>query len=89
MHAAAEADAKGDRSAVPMLIEMLASDDPAERMVAIGVLEKLTGQRLGYSPAGSAHSRALAVDRWYDWLRTNDLRGGADPATVSGAPSPR
>ncbi|MFT3685234.1 MAG: hypothetical protein QM783_09965 [Phycisphaerales bacterium] len=89
MHAAAVADANHDTSAVPMLVEMLSSDDPAERLVAIGVLEKLTGQRLGYSPTASSHSRKLAVERWYDWLRTNDLRPQVDPATVGGARLPR
>ncbi len=88
MHAAALADAAGDKTAVPSLVEMLSSDDPAERMVAIGSLEKLTGERLGYDPAGSPSSRMAAIARWKS--RVADASGGVnDPATVVGGKTDR
>ncbi|MBY0309459.1 MAG: hypothetical protein K2Q09_12010 [Phycisphaerales bacterium] len=88
MHAAALAAAAGDVSAEGALVQMLRSDDPAERMVAIGSLERLTGERMGYSPAGSPEARRQAVARWEAWLagRAQRARG---PATVEGAPRPR
>lgn len=62
---AAEGD---DRAAIPELIRMLGSDDPAERLTAIGSLEHLTGQTLGYRHYDLEPIRAEAIDRWVDWL---------------------
>lgn len=81
MNAARLADARGDRTAIPDLVHMLSSDDPAERMVAIGSLEKLTGQRLGYDPTAPAWARAEGIDRWNAWLAKGG-EGVNDPATV-------
>lgn len=50
------------------LILMLGSDDPAERLYAIGRLDRLTGERLGYDPTADAQVRSKAQDRWRDWL---------------------
>lgn len=83
MHAASQAAAAGDTSAIPVLVEMLASDDPAERMVAIGTLERLTGERRGFFAAASPKSRAEAVARWYAWLESGQpVRRGDDPPTL-------
>lgn len=69
---------------------MLASDDPAERLVAIGTLERLTGERLGYDPAGHPSARAAAIARWRQRAAVAETRGGAnDPATVVGGKSDR
>jgi hypothetical protein len=96
MHAAGRAAATGDTTAEPELVEMLASDDPAERLVAIGTLERLTGERLGYDPAAGPALRRAAIERWRAWLAKRNppvkegTSGGAThPATVAPqGPSP-
>lgn len=66
VYAAERAAETGDRTAIPHLIEMLDSDDPAERFVAIGALERLTGHTLGYGYADPPAQRREAVKRWVD-----------------------
>lgn len=58
-----------DRAAIPELIEQLASDDPAQRMLAIRTLESLTGQTLGYNHSDPEPQRRAAMNRWRDWER--------------------
>jgi hypothetical protein len=53
------------------LIEMLESEDPGDRMLAIGVLERSTGERFGFDHAGSARSRREAVERWRRWAESS------------------
>jgi HEAT repeat protein len=53
-----------DHAALPHLVRMLDSDDPATRLLAIQALERLTGQRLGYDPAEAPARRDAAVQRW-------------------------
>ncbi len=67
MDAAIEAAANNDRTAIPHLILMLESDDPLVRMVAIGALERLTGEERGYDHAAPAWERQSAIDRWPAW----------------------
>lgn len=90
IHAAGEAAASGDMAALPDLVAMLSSDDPAERMVAIGTLQRLTDRRFGYDPTASSAARFAAIQRWEGWLaaRTQGEAGGTgggplDPATVT------
>jgi hypothetical protein len=59
--------ATNDRKAIPGLIAMLDSVDPAERMVAIGALRRMTGQDFGYDPTDPPWLRSKAVDRWQEW----------------------
>ncbi|QOJ01478.1 MAG: hypothetical protein HRU70_13685 [Phycisphaeraceae bacterium] len=61
------AAARGDRSAVPGLVRRLDSDDPAERLLAINALERITGERLGYDHAAPKAERSKAVERWARW----------------------
>ena len=58
-----------DASVVPLLVERL--DDPAGdvRFFAIGALERITGQTLGYRYHDEPETRSQAVWRWRDWLR--------------------
>ena len=56
-----------DQSAIPHLIESLDSDDSAVRLMAIGTLEELTGQTLGYRHEDPLWRRDQAVDRWVAW----------------------
>jgi len=67
--AAVEAADAGDAGAIPDLIGLLDSDDPATRLVAIRSLERLTGQTLGYDHAAPEREREEAVDRWVEWER--------------------
>lgn len=65
---------EGDQGAVPDLVRMLDSDDPATRVLAIRALERLTGRTLGYDPAGDQGSRDRAVAEWATWC---EARGSA------------
>lgn len=67
LRAARQAVVARDASAVPALINMLGSEDPAERLIAIRSLEDLTGQTLGYDHADSASERGAAAQRWAVW----------------------
>lgn len=57
----------GDWSAVPGLIELLDSSDPAERLVAAGALRSITGENHGFRIADPPAIRGQAVDRWAAW----------------------
>lgn len=59
-----DAVARSDRSALPDLVTLLDSDDPATRLLAIRALENLTGDTLGYDYAAPASERRPAVERW-------------------------
>ncbi len=58
-----------DRSAIRPLITRLDSDDPAERLLAIRTLERMTGETMGYDHAAPRHERDAAVRRWVEWYR--------------------
>jgi HEAT repeat protein len=66
-----EAASKNDRAAVPDLVRMLDSDDPATRLLAINALEKITGERLGYEHTAQEHERVKAVDQWRAYVATH------------------
>lgn len=68
--AAQRAVETNDQTAIPHLITMLASSDPAVRMVAQRSLERLTGQSLGYDHAASELQRQAAIDRWVAWYES-------------------
>ena len=74
------AAAERDRSAIPNLIEMLESDDPAVRVMAIGVLKDMTGEDMGYDPYGESMDRRRAIERWEAW----HARGGTGGADANG-----
>lgn len=78
------ADAR-DPAAVPDLVELLDSDDPALRMFAIQALERITGTRLGYNPYVSAVERRPAVERW---VARGSAASTSDAATTTPAPRP-
>jgi hypothetical protein len=74
-----QAAASKDEAAVPGLIQLLESDDPAERLLAIRALERITGQTMGYDHAAPVDERRAAAERWGGWYagRTKDNGGGA------------
>ena len=53
-----------DPAAVPDLVRMLDSDDPATRLLAIVALERITGETMGFDASGPEMDRRAAVDRW-------------------------
>jgi HEAT repeat protein len=67
LRAIRQAAARDDPSAIPDLIDLLESDDPAERLLSIRALERITGQTLGYDHAAPLEDRREAVRRWSAW----------------------
>ncbi len=78
--AAVEAAASGDLGAIPDLITLLDSDDPATRLVSITSLRRLTGRTLGYDHTAPQGERDAAVVRWVEWYNQNAdaLKAGAE-----------
>lgn len=68
MEAAVRAAERQDTSAVPGIVPLLESDDPAVRMVAVQSLERITGQTLGYDHSADEPERRAAVERWVRWV---------------------
>ena len=67
---------KRDRAAAKQLVADLESDDPAVRFYAINGLQRITGERFGYDYYADEQQRQPAVQRWRDWLATQE-RGGS------------
>jgi len=70
-----------DPSAAPLLVDALDNEDPAVRFYAIGALERMTGDRLGYDYAEErCEKRKPAVDRWRQMAAdaAGDGAGGFD-----------
>ncbi len=81
MDAILDAARRSDRSAVPEIVELLESDDPATRLLAIRTLERLTGETFGYDYAAPFAERSEAVERWRRYvLDTPDASPGAPNA---------
>ena len=74
-----QAAATRDAAAVPDLVRMLDSDDPATRLLAIDALERITGTRNGFEYQASELERSRAVDRWVQWVKER----GMVPVSVS------
>lgn len=64
MYAIEHAARSGDMRAVRRIVEQLDSDDPAVRFLAIGALERLTGETHGYCHADPPPQRETAILRW-------------------------
>jgi len=74
LYAIRKAGEERDFSAVPHLIELLDSSDPAERLLTIKALEKITGERLGYSPYQTSRERQESIQRWVQAYRKKQLK---------------
>lgn len=83
IHQAAVID---EQSAIPDLIQMLDSDDPAERVLASGTLERLTGQSFGYDGSLPRPERDAAVQRWVEWYSQKGK--SASPGSGGATPIP-
>ena len=77
------------REVLPHLVDRLSDTAPEVRMTAIVSLERLTGQRMDYSPYASPADRQEAIDRWRQRLRQTTLPAPKAPEPdkdVSDAP---
>ena len=55
------------RDHIPQIVECLCSDDDLLRYMAIGALQRMTGQDLGYQFDDSEPLRFSAYQRWRQW----------------------
>ncbi|MBI1338534.1 MAG: hypothetical protein GC164_16445 [Phycisphaera sp.] len=79
LYAITRAGQTRDRSAVPELVPLLDSDDPAVRMMSIEALECITGQRLGYNPYGTWSERREATEQWQEAVRKGQFVSPPSP----------
>ncbi len=89
IRAAAE---RGDRSAIPHIVDRLEDEDDGVRFFAVLALDRMTGKRLGYDYAKPAAERAAAVERWRAYVHSSHdapAAGGqrADARGGGGAPA--
>lgn len=77
MHATVEAARTGDRAAVADIVQLLDSDDPAVRLLAITALQRLTGETLGYEYDAPRYHRDAAVQRWVRAVEMNEFQGAS------------
>jgi hypothetical protein len=77
----------GDRATIPNLVRMLASDDPATRVLAIRTLEQLTGTTNGFDATASDQVRAAGIQAWEGWLRGQNGAPQGDPQEREGTAS--
>jgi hypothetical protein len=64
-----------DPSAIPQLVRMLDSDDPATRLLAIRTLESITGETFGYDHADDRDAREPSVSRWQQYAQSRSTGG--------------
>ena len=87
MYAIEQAARQGDQTAIRDIIELLDSDDPAVRLMAITTLERLTGQTYGYRHYDSTLERREAIARWIAALNSGEIKpikSSEPPTTASG-----
>lgn len=82
LSAIVDAGRESDQDAVPALVERLDSDDPAERLLAIQALERITGETLGYDHAAPRAKRDEAVERWTARVRAQPPHGARNGRTA-------
>lgn len=80
--AVAKARRTNDNAAIEPLIRMLASDDPLMRLVASDTLKQITGEDLGYDPAGSDSQRRAGAERWAEWFNANQTEASSRRADL-------
>jgi hypothetical protein len=57
-----------ESSLVPALVERLADNDPVVRLAAHEELRRRTGRDFGYVAWAAPEERAVAIDRWRNWI---------------------
>ena len=66
--------AERDLGAAAAMVTDLESDDAAVRLFAIQGLRRLTGEAFGYDYYADPKHRAPAVERWKQWLASQQRR---------------
>jgi hypothetical protein len=74
---------------IPEIVECLRSDDDLVRMMAIGALERMTGQTLGYDFADPLPLRLQGYRRWREWVVAQRLDPPARPQSSTIYPPPQ
>lgn len=82
LYAIVRAGQNKDRTAIPRLIESLASDDQAVRMYSIGSLNRITGKTYDYLYYDAPAKREQAVQRWLAALNSGELGKDIQPAAA-------
>lgn len=88
LYAIQQAGETRDRTAVPRLIDLLDSDDPAERVLALGALERVLGQRPAFNPYAPLPTRRPQVDALRQAYRQGTLASPPDSPPDSSPESP-
>ena len=78
--AAVQAGKRGNRKAIPFLIDRLTDQDRTVRMFAIISLEKMTGRTLGYRTSAPSAEQVSAARRWRRWWRKQVQQAQSQPA---------
>lgn len=79
LYAIRRAGEQRDTSAVRQLIELLDSADPAERLMTIEALERITGTRLDYDPYANPQQREVAIASWVKAADSNQFAASVQP----------
>lgn len=74
---------------IPEIVECLRSDDDLVRMMAIGALERMTGQTLGYDFTDPLPLRLEGYRRWREWVIAQRLDPPARPQSSTIYPPPQ
>ena len=59
-------------SAIPQLVDFLQDEDKPVRFYAIEALRRITGTDNGYDYKANPQLRAQAVERWREFIKTNE-----------------
>lgn len=81
--AAEKAARENNRSAIPQLVELLASDDAAVRFAAIGALQRMTGETYGYRAQDTAANRRKSIDEWVRMVESGNVPQAATAVSVN------
>ena len=62
---------RGDRTSLPVLVELLSTDNVRVRSEAVRILRATTGQRLGFAAFDDRDNQKGNVQKWRHWIRSN------------------
>lgn len=74
---------RGDRQALPLIVDRLEDEDDAVRFSAILALERLTGQRMGYQYSRPPETQREAIGRWRRYVLEHGPAGAPSDAEAS------
>ncbi|MCK6484049.1 MAG: HEAT repeat domain-containing protein [Phycisphaerae bacterium] len=74
---------RGDRQALPLIVDRLEDEDAAVRFSAILALERLTGQRMGYQYSRPPETQSEAIRRWRRYVVEHGPAGTTTDADAS------